>query len=91
MAELHLETFRRHFPIPIKRVIVTDRMSYILQGTSDAAIRMAKYCEAKAQKVIIDNRLPLEASVCEWKIKGIVIEISMTIQYVPEMDAIPAY
>lgn len=87
IAELHFETFRRHFPVPIKRVIVTDdQMRYILKTN-----RMAEFCEMKANEVIVEHHLPLEAFKEVWSIGGVVFEYAMVVQFVPEKEHLACY
>ena len=87
IAEQYMEQFRRAFPVPVKRVIVTDdEMRFILRTN-----RMAEYCKEKADEVIEAAHLPLEAEVEVWQMRGVVFEVAMVVKFVPQLEHIPGY
>lgn len=78
----HLEKFRLLFPVTRIKVFEEDMVYYFRNQTT------AKYFEAMALKIILDNGLPLVAELSIWEKKGYVFEISMRVAYAPEMELI---
>lgn len=72
------ETFRKLFPVT--RVIVNDTdMRYRFRN-----IVTAQYFESMAQEIILANGLPLTAVMETWKAGGVIFEIQIVVELVPE-------
>lgn len=72
------ETFRRLFPTT--NVIVDEtEMRYRFRNPVTA-----KYFESMAQEIILANGLPLVAALNIWKSGGVINEICLVVEEVPE-------
>lgn len=81
----HLETLRKLLPL-IDVYVEETQMRYYFRTEE-----MAKKYEDLANRLIIDNKLPLVSEVAIWSRNGYVFEVNLVINYAPQMETISCY
>ena len=77
-----LEAFQKEFPST--RVAVYDDELVYKVSNGHAAV----WFEAKAQRIILENNLPLTAHLEEWGKRGFIFERTIVVKIVPEQHEV---
>lgn len=77
-----LELFREIFPAT-RLFVYPDELNYRFRS-----VDFGKICEKHAQRTILDNHLPLTATLEVWRKRGVIFEVCLVVKEVPEESII---